>query len=744
MDLLTQQLAALLKSLHSPFPGQISHGLNLTLKLKDPNGMKDVLFEIRKKQRKIDAGLGELNFVHFARFLPTYDNTALQVITEFDGPLEPYVLDFVIEIGDVFDALLGLTEGAEHIVPVADHSAEFLAFVQKHNTITVPDVGSVIDWPLYSAYRDTTVLDIVGPRDDLPIPKDDRWATPIDRDDVQGNILRGFNAERVRHFLLGVVDPGKAREWLRDRAAPDAGAPAAVAKVTSFRPWAVEAKPKLMLNIGLTYNGMVALEIRPQWRDPFPESFKQGALQRAKDNFDVDGNDPSNWWLGGPDQAASIHVMVSLYHTAGAEAEFELAAAALVASLPAGGLKLVDAHDAMSRGGQSWFGYADSIANPRIAVASPPPGDRDRDLQPATTPGEFILGAKHKNIYGGPSLGNLPEALAGNGSFCAFRVLAQDTDLFTNTLMQEAARLNVDLQWLAAKLMGRWFEGAPLNLHPVAPSADLAETRRNDFDYTPPYEYPGVPSDDAGHRCPIGAHIRRANPRSSRLAGARYARRLMRRGMHYEIPKAEGKREVGLFGMFMCADLERQFEFIQREWINGDRFVAGIRGMRDPFVGTPPAEGHRFEISMDNGPALQVRLPQLVHTRGSVYLFMPGLAALRKLEDFAKTDPASPVRSMVPPDRSKAGDAAIERAARLRLIPDYVSVIRRMVQYQEALKSVGATPRLAARARDEALRLMKRSVSEKEQQLWMSQGRQLDEPQLVACLLTAFRRGVGT
>jgi predicted ATPase/DNA-binding winged helix-turn-helix (wHTH) protein len=60
------------------------------------------------------------------------------------------------------------------------------------------------------------------------------------------------------------------------------------------------------------------------------------------------------------------------------------------------------------------------------------------------------------------------------------------------------------------------------------------------------------------------------------------------------------------------------------------------------------------------------------------------------------------------------------------------------------LKTESPRDRLAARARDEALRLMKGSVSEKEQQLWMSQGRQLDEPQLVACLLTTLRRGIGT
>lgn len=645
MDLKTLQLKSLAPSLSRKDGGQISHGLNLVLELKSSADMPVLLAKIRQKQRKINAGLGELNFVHFARFLPTHDNTALQVITEFDGPLAPYVLDFVIEIGDIFDMLLSYTKGTVAIVPVAEHAAEFLAFVEKHNTVTVPlpllpDL-QVPDWPLYAAYPEQTVLDITGPRSDLPIPKADRWATAVAREDVQGNILEGYHAERVKHFVLRVIDAPKARAWLAGKATPGGLVLGGGLQVSSSTLWAGGVKPKLMLNIGLTYTGMEALGIRKSWREPFPDAFKQGAVQRAKDNFDVGSNAPSGWWLGGPSQERDIHVMVSLYHKAGAEPDFDAAVLSLKASMSGAGLQLLAEHDAVDRDGKSWFGYADGIANPRIATACPVlKKRRDKDLQPAATAGEFVLGADYKNIYGGDSLGALPAALATNGSFCAIRVLAQDTTSFDDTLKAEAARLKVCFIWLAAKLMGRWFEGAPLSLHPDTQSTDPDEIKRNDFDYAPSYEYPGTLMDHAGERCPVGAHIRRSNPRTARVAGARYARRLMRRGMHYEIKDAQGQRvEVGLFGMFICADLERQFEFIQRQWINGDRFAAGLRGTRDPIVGTPRSEYDEFEIPVPTGQALRVRLPQFVHTRGSLYLFMPGLSALRQLDDFATADP---------------------------------------------------------------------------------------------------------
>lgn len=629
---------------------QVSHGLNLVLELKLPTAMPLLLAKIEQARRKINAGLSELNFVHYARFLPVHDNAALQVITEFDGPLAPYVLDFIIEIGDVFNMLLGFTKGTDHIVPVAHHPAEFLAFVEKHNTVKVGP-AEFADWPVYAAYPEATVLEIVGPRNDLPLPKADRWPTPVQRDDVQGNILRGYGAQGVRHFVLRVVDARKARDWLAGKATADEQL-AATLRVTSFKRW-TNGKPNLMLNIGLTSAGMHALGVRESWLARFPEAFREGALHRAEGNFDTGSNAPEHWWLGGPGDAHDIHVLVSLYYAPGAEEAFAAAAGALTDSLAGGGLALLASHAAAYRDGKSWFGYADGIAKPRIAVECPNP-DAPADLQPAATPGEFVLGADYKNIYGGDSLGTLPAELATNGSFCAVRVLAQEATAFKETVRDEAKRLNVDADWLAAKLMGRWYEGAPVSLHPHHRPTDPAENERNDFDYEPSYEYPHTPEDHAGEACPMGAHIRRSNPRTARIAGARYARRLMRRGMHYQITDGPNAGEVGLFGIFICADLERQFEFIQRQWINGDRFAAGLRGTRDPFIGTPRAEIDTFTVPVANGEALQVRLPQFVRTRGSLYLFMPGLAALRQLDRFATTDPS-------PRTQASSQDAAWRR-----------------------------------------------------------------------------------
>ena len=77
---------------------------------------------------------------------------------------------------------------------------------------------------------------------------------------------------------------------------------------------------------------------------------------------------------------------------------------------------------------------------------------------------------------------------------------------------------------LAAKMVGRWADGTPLELAPHKP--DPRRISDNDFTYG---------DDMQGVRCPMGAHIRRMNPRDSLgFEGTLINRhRIIRRGMPY-------------------------------------------------------------------------------------------------------------------------------------------------------------------------------------------------------------------
>jgi Dyp-type peroxidase family len=244
----------------------------------------------------------------------------------------------------------------------------------------------------------------------------------------------------------------------------------------------------------------------------------------------------------------------------------------------------------------------------------------------------------------------LPAALAHNGSFVALRKLHEDVAGFRRYLADNAARLaDGNPELLAAKMMGRWRSGAPLALAPTADNPALAEdmARNNAFDYQ---------NDPKGFACPFGAHVCRVNPRDNTVHHTR-RHRLMRRGLPYGPPLPPGLLEDdgpplppdpleddgadrGVLLLMICADLERQFEFIQQVWINQGIFM-GLGRERDPIAGnhdnTLGMTINRFPIAR-RAPAL----PRFITTRGAGYFFLPGLAALRLLASGRATPPRPP------------------------------------------------------------------------------------------------------
>jgi deferrochelatase/peroxidase EfeB len=181
---------------------------------------------------------------------------------------------------------------------------------------------------------------------------------------------------------------------------------------------------------------------------------------------------------------------------------------------------------------------------------------------------------------------------------------------------------------LAAKIVGRWPDGTPLTLSPLGPDAAVASDPRriNAFSY----------SEDAnGFGCPLGAHIRRANPRDSpgffdgRLTNRH---RIVRRGRAYGPPLPAGVldddgADRGLVFVCFQADIWRQFETIQALWIDdGDPF--GLGRDKDFLVGEP--DGGKMTIP-GRPPYFLKPQPRFVTMRGGEYLFQPSIAALRRL-----------------------------------------------------------------------------------------------------------------
>ena len=472
----------------------------------------------------------------------------------------------------------------------------------------------------------------------------------IDLSDVQGNVLRGYGLsfDCARHFALVIGDPAAARTFLGEIVDGDTYEGV---NVTSGAEWEPGHRPASCLNIGVTWLGLQELGVDPAVLGAFPPAFIQGPAVRAHPATppvpgdvglgDVGASAPDHWELGGPNTPA-VHLMLSLY--ARGSARLEEATVGVRRALADHALTELwhrDAQGLPSRGrpsGRVHFGYVDGIAQPRIAGA--PGKEQAPDLQPEMPTGDLLLGGGYGNSFGGNFAGSLPPSLADNATYGAFRVLRQNAGAFEGLLREWGAVAGADPELIAAKLMGRWRNGVPLVLSPHTdrPEPAVPRDKLNEFDYVSPDARPALYDDGDGRRCPFGAHVRRLNPRGAEVMGTPHSRRIVRRSMPYGPELADGATaddgvDRGLVGYFLCGDLEAQFEFLQRVWVNNDFAAGGLRGTREPIMGSQPDGGGAFTAHLNGSrqPTTLNGLPTLVTTRGSAYCLLPGLGGLRYL-----------------------------------------------------------------------------------------------------------------
>jgi deferrochelatase/peroxidase EfeB len=194
--------------------------------------------------------------------------------------------------------------------------------------------------------------------------------------------------------------------------------------------------------------------------------------------------------------------------------------------------------------------------------------------------------------------------------------------------------------WVAARMVGRWQNGSSLVRNADAP-ADGAPQPDNDFLF-------GV-EDPRGIKCPFGAHVRRANPRDTRfhstpeesrteIAGVN-RHRILRVGRKYGYYAGEGEarhKHEGLLFMCLNADIERQFEFIQKTWLL-NRNIQGLEDEPDPIIARNARNERnepvprKFTIPLPSGP-LRIEIePEFVRVVGGGYFFLPSRSALRYL-----------------------------------------------------------------------------------------------------------------
>lgn len=487
-------------------------------------------------------------------------------------------------------------------------------------------------------------------------------SSPLDLEDVQGLVLRGYGSLRAaRYLLLRVGEASAARAWLRAladgvttaRRSPDRAHPAESAPPgTPGGARRVEPRgtPGTAVNVALTAPGLAALGLPAAVLAGFALEFTEGMAtpHRSRILGDVGESAPQRWAWGGPGGDA-VHVLLLLF--ARDETALERLHGERLRDAEAAGLRVVASLDTVDLGDHEHFGFRDGISQP-VIVGS---GQTESALN-RIQPGEFLLGYvnEHGQLTERPVLGAGGDAervlprdsshrpdLGRNGTYLVMRQLRQDVRGFWRWA-DEASRASDGsadpeaMTRIAAKMVGRWPGGAPLVLAPERDDQSLDAA--NDFAYQAP--------DPDGLRCPIGAHVRRAHPRDSLdpkpgteqsiAVGRRH--RLIRRGREYGAAPAPGTLldaaddgvDRGLHFICLCGNIARQFEFVQATWVMSPKF-GGLHEDDDPLLGARGPGAGAFRIQ---GAPVRRRhrdLPRFVTVRGGGYFFLPGVRALRYL-----------------------------------------------------------------------------------------------------------------
>lgn len=437
----------------------------------------------------------------------------------------------------------------------------------------------------------------------------------LDLADVQGNILRGYNFPLVAYVWVRVSDPAAGRAWLARL----------VDRVTTAEPWQ-GAKPATTLNLGVSFAGLESLAVPRAQLDAFPPDFREGMAARAHTLGDSGADDPSHWEEGLGTGEAQVLITINAQEAEALDATL----GELRRELEGTPLAVVN-HErgAALSGNREHFGFSDGFSQPAIE------GDGNVAMPGHGTPeaagrwgelalGEFLLGYEDEDAQLAPA----PRGPLGhNATYMVYRKLHQDVAAFRRALHERAANLPGGEERLAAKVVGRWRDGTPVVLSPDAPDPTLGPEQLNNFRYE---------DDPDGRRCPLGAHVRRVNPRDALgWQGKRTRRhRMIRRGMPYGPPLPDGAtkddgQDRGLIFVSFCSSLRRQFEIVQAAWC-GDGNLFGLGNDRDWLLLADDRPTAKMTVQGDP-PRFLVGQPRFVTVRGGEYLLVPSKAGLRSL-----------------------------------------------------------------------------------------------------------------
>ncbi|HEV2899809.1 MAG TPA: cytochrome P450 [Pseudaminobacter sp.] len=614
--------------------------------------------------------LADINTIHFARWVLVPGTNKLMFFSNYGGSWESYLEDFVAKAASGLTGVWSNTEGYPKtrwlFLDGARDGDRFKRWARRQQIPTLfwysayPDlntsrirINSKIRQGIAQA-TDSEANDWLRLFGSMPRPEPTKESGKIvslfapvpppvetlESGEIQSVFFSAFGSlEHARMLTLRIPEGqrrAKRKEWLEF-----------IAARTSFGE-GVPVERAMMVAFGPEGLRRLGLEGNPD-HDPlskFPLAFRQGMGSAARSRIldDIGESAPDNWQWGSP--AKSVDAVVVCYAATPEALEADIvqltrraktAGMVLVAQLPL----------AIRRNGKKaveQFGFVDGVSQP--IVRGTPRASSTIAAQHLISAGEFLFGYRDEHGFYPPTptvrpshdrSGVLPALRADNvspedaglrdfgrnGSFLVVRQFEQHVDKFKEYCVVAAEEKDdpeITPRWIAAKMVGRWQDGTSLVRNP-----DGRPGRTPDNDFTFGAE------DPQGLRCPLGAHVRRSNPRDSLgedhetqiRIGKRH--RILRIGRTYEKENGD-KTEKGLLFMCLNAEIERQYEFMQQTWVSSASFH-GLLAEKDPTIGAQVGEG-RFSIPRWEGAVVLKGIPSFVTTRGGGYFFLPSRAAL--------------------------------------------------------------------------------------------------------------------
>jgi len=326
--------------------------------------------------------------------------------------------------------------------------------------------------------------------------------------------------------------------------------------------------------------------------------------------------DPAQWKVGGPDMPADMVVVV--HGQPGHEADAVATATEITDRLNRSGGRTIT-HTASSLPGTiEHFGFRDGLSQPNAVLDGDgqPITDLGPDSQPFVHGGEIFFGLAGLDRPDSAPVypGALEAPVAAGSTMTVVRLLRQDVALFRSWCDHESARVGVNSEWLAAAVVGRW------------PSGDLFTGQGTD---------PGSPPDNTfdfttaeTRRCPVGAHIRKVNPRRGGTDDNPARRRILRSGIPWgrPLPLHGPDPDHGDRGLvFVCSQtsIRDQFEFLTNRWVRASG-VPNPGAGPDILIGPDP--DRKSNVRLPDGRDVPIVAPEpFVTCEGGGYFWTPAV-----------------------------------------------------------------------------------------------------------------------